>query len=174
MKNNIWQYLLFLSFSFFGQTVDAQVVFRELLSQDHQGELTQSINYPGKTLAYEWQFIDMEKGQYFAEGEAIQKINYKLQFKIDGKPIGHFDVQIRDLIVTHYIEIKIVNEAEPRTITSLYNKSIRWLRLKGVLHEGCRQDGSHWGRLDGVQNYDELLEFVVLELDKNIKLECYL
>lgn len=173
MKKNNWQYLLLLVFSLSWQTAETQVVFRELLSQDHQGELVQSVNYPGKKLTYEWGFLNMEKGQYFAEGEAIQKINYQLKFKVDGKPVGHFDVQIRDLIVTHYIEIKTVKEEEPRTITGLYNKSSRWLRLKGVLQEGCRRDGAHWGRLDGVQSYDQLLQFIILEIDKNADLGCY-
>lgn len=168
-----WKYFLICWLGLILQTADGQVVFREYLSQNHQGQISESENYPGQPLGYEWKFIDMEKGQYFAEGEAIQKIRYQLHFQLDGKAIGHFDLQIRDLIVTHYIEISVVKADTARTITALYNKSSRWLRLKGVLQEGCRREGVSWGRLDGVESYDQLLQFVVQQIDKNIYFSCF-
>lgn len=168
-----WKYFLIISLGLFLQTADGQVVFREYLSQNHQGEITQSENYPDQNLGYEWKFIDMEKGQYFAEGEAIQKIRYQLHFQLDGETIGYFDLQMRDLIVTHYIEISVVKDDVPRTITALYNKSSRWLRLKGVLQQGCRRNEVSWGRLDEVESYDELLQFIVQQIDKNVDFSCY-
>ncbi|MFT5165024.1 MAG: hypothetical protein ACI8P3_000248 [Saprospiraceae bacterium] len=173
MKRNNWPFLLLFCLFFSWQSAAAQVVFREFLSQDHQGELKPSVNYPGQQLTYEWIFIDMEKGLYFAEGEAIQKIRYRLKFNLNGKEIGHFDVQMRDLIVTHYIEISLVRDQEPRTITCLYNKASRWIKLKGVLPDNCRREGATWGRLDGVESYDQLLQFIISQIDKNVKLSCY-
>lgn len=165
--------LLLFCMLMLSQNGKAQVVFRDYLSKDHQGTLEQSVNYTGQKLDYEWKFMDMEKGQYFAEGEAIQRINYQLVFKIKGKEVGRFDLQIRDLIVTHYIEISAVKNEEPRTITGLYNKASRWIKLKGVLPDECRQEDAKWGRMDALTSYDQLLQFVIEQIDQNVKLSCY-
>ena len=157
----------------FTQMVNAQVVFREYLSQNHSGRITQSVNFPNKILEYEWIFLDMEKGAYFAEGEAIQKIKYQLLFKVDGKQVGSFDLQMRDLIVTYYVEIEAKKEDTSRTITAIYHKANRWVKLKGVLQEGCRRSGVSWGRQDAVESYDQLLQFIVQQIDKNVDLSCY-
>jgi hypothetical protein len=150
----------------------SQVVFRELLSQDHVGKIENSINLDGKTMHYEWQFVDMQLGSYFTEEEAIEKIFYTLNLKDDSVPLKKFDVLLRDLIVTFYIEIKIKKGEDERTITAIYNKTNKWVKLKANLHDGCDQEPL-WKRLDGVTSFEQLLNHVVREVDKNVNLSCY-
>lgn len=152
----------------------AQVVYREYLSQNHEGTIENSVNYNGRTLAYQWEYVDMEKGQHFAEPEAIQRIIYRLNLSVDGRPVGHFDLQMRDLIVSYYVEINATKDEDSRTIMALYHKANRWARLKGVPHLGCRREGVSWGRMDTVKSYEELMHFIVQQLDKNIDFNCYL
>jgi hypothetical protein len=66
-----------------------------------------------------------------------------------------------------------VKNEELRTITGLYNKTSRWIKLKGVLPDECRREEAHWGRLDAVTSYDQLLQFVIEQIDQNVKLNCY-
>ena len=75
-----------------------QVVFRSYLSENHSGFVESEHNFPGKKIEYLWQFVDMEKGKYFAEDEAIQRIDYKLTLRVDKKMLTSFDVNMRDLI----------------------------------------------------------------------------
>lgn len=173
MKNNYWKLVLFTLLFCATSSNYAQVVFREYLSQDHQGIIEESINFPGESLSYEWQFIDAEKGQYFAEGEAIQRIHYQLVLSKNGQELGRFDLQIRDLIVSHYIEISAIHQEESRTIMALYNKVSRWVKLKGIVPEDCRRANARWGRLDAVDSYERLLHFVVSKLDENLVFSCY-
>jgi hypothetical protein len=116
----------------------------------------------------------MDKGNYFAENEAIQRIYYKLILSVGGNEKITFDVNMRDLIVTLYIEIKVSREGDTRTISAIYNKTNKWLKIKAVLHEGCKNEANRWRRLEEVSSFDQLLRHIVEDLDRNVKIGCYL
>jgi hypothetical protein len=152
---------------------NAQVVNRELLMQDHQGKIMNSVNFGGKTISYEFKFKDMEKGSYFAEEEAIQRIFYELILKVDGKEVARYDVMIRDLIVTMYMDINLVMDGEKIVISPIYNKTNKWVKLKGTLTNDCRNQGTQWGRMNEIKSFGQLLDFIIMDFDKNVRLSCF-
>lgn len=155
-------------------SVQSQVVLREYLSQNHSGTVENSLNFPGKPLNYEWQYGSMEINHYFAEGEAIQKIHYTLVLKAGDREVLRLPVLMRDLIVTYYVEIGFDKEDARRTVSAIFQKSNKWVKLKGVLHEGCRRPDQRWGRLNDLRAYAPLLQYIVAELDRNIDFHCYI
>ena len=71
--------LLGTLFLLFLLQLEAQVVFRKYLSEDHSGKIENTLNLNGQELEYLWKFKEMEKGQFFGEGEAIQRIHFDLK-----------------------------------------------------------------------------------------------
>jgi hypothetical protein len=152
---------------------NAQVVNRELLMQDHEGKIMNSVNFNGKSIAYEFKFKDMEKASYFAEEEAIQRIFYDLILKVDGKDVARYEVMIRDLIVTMYMDINLVKDGKKVVISPIYNKTNKWVKLKGTLTDDCSNPGSQWGRMNQIKSFGQLLDFIITDFDKNVRLSCF-
>ncbi|MEM7104563.1 MAG: hypothetical protein AAF502_15610 [Bacteroidota bacterium] len=164
--------VFFIAFLAIANQSICQVVMRSFLSEDRSGVVETSVNLDGKPLGYQLEFLSMEKGNFFAEGEAIQRIHYNLHLLSGKEKLASFQVSVRDLIVTYYMEVKVPGNGETRTITAIYNKTNKWVKLKGVLQENCRQQDSKWGRLDGVQSYDQLLNFILSQIDANLEISC--
>lgn len=173
MKKILLILSVFFLFLCFEQGISGQVVNRELLVLDHSGSIMNSVNFEGKELVYNFRYQNMEKGSYFAENEAIQKIFYELDLSVDGKIIGTYEVLIRDLIVTMYMEIKMTKGDDFKVISPIYNKTNKWLKLKAVMHDNCKNPDYKWSRLNEVQSFQQLLDHIISDIDKNVKLDCY-
>lgn len=144
----------------------AQVAYSNLFQENHHG-----VAYSSGILdsvQYAWVFNGQEESQYFAEGSTIEKSKYVLQLQI-GELKYEMDVAFRNLIVSLYIELELPLNNEIRTITGIYQKGQRWIKVKGVIDPACKlQSGSSWGRKNKIQNFDEILNFYVECLLKNI------
>jgi hypothetical protein len=144
----------------------AQVVLKDLLKQDHNGKVDKSVNYSGKTLYYSW--------HYDSTDPVPIRSNYALKIGSDQalKNAISIPVVIRDITTETYVEAYLNNGSETKTFTVIYNKDERWYRIKCAPQWGCRR-GEDWKRVDGINNLDDLLNSVVMQMDNNLKLNCY-
>lgn len=142
-----------------------QVVHKDFLSKDHSGSIESSINFPGQKLGYHLRY-DRTEGA---------RIHYDLDLLVGGKKRGTFRVLMRNLIVTYYLDISFPKDGALRTMTAIFDKGNKWVRVKFAPQEGCRRNAAACeGRLNEVKSYDQLLNFVIQMLDQGTDLNCYL
>lgn len=146
-------------------TVTAQVVDIEKLSKDHTGELKGGVNFPEGTLSHEWKFISQE---------GVKSV-YQLELKLDEDRSATYDVRMRNLSIAFYIEVRMKDkEGETKTLSGIFDKGDKWLRVKMAPKQECKQEGTQWGRRNQIEGFNDLLDFVISELDRNVDLNCYL
>lgn len=147
----------------------SQIVFRSLLSQDHNGQIIKSdgldsINYTLNYISKEVHFTSKDE-------DAIKSISY--DFKIESNGCEEkLILNVRDLIVTTYFEVLIPYGDSPFTVMGMYNKSQRWIKMKGVINEKVLLDSSMWRRKNNIKSFQEILDFFVSEIVRKIKFEC--
>lgn len=152
-------FLLFLPFA------NSQVVMRALLSQDHEGVVESILNFPGQKLRHQW---DHQK----TEG---LKSTFRLNLYATDRLINTYDVRIRNLSIALYIEVRMPykDDGSIKTLSGIYDKGNKWMRVKMAPHEGCKREGTNWGRLDQINSFDQILDYLVRQLDENVLLNCY-
>ncbi|MBA3647342.1 MAG: hypothetical protein H0W62_02150 [Chitinophagales bacterium] len=142
------------------------IVMKNLLSQDHKGTISKTVNFNGKPLYFEWKFDSTTYNGL--------RVHYHLMLADNNgmKNAVILPVMIRDLIRSTYFEIYFNNGKETKTFTSIFNKDDRWLRTIFAPQWGCRR-GETWPRVTDVKDYDQLLSSIVKEMDANLKLDCF-
>jgi hypothetical protein len=153
------------------QTMVAQVVFKEYLSKNHSGEIA-SVNVNEHQLYYEFVFVSEEVGIEYQSKEAIEKIHYKLNISDRKGFTRSYDVLIRDLIVSLYVEIDMNSGPEKNVVTTIYQKRNRWAKLKGIIPTDCKNQGFKWSRLDRISSFEQLLQFIIEDIDRNVLIAC--
>ena len=146
---------------------NAQVVMKEFLSQDHPGKVDKSMNNNGKPLYYKFQYKSTEGA----------RINYVLYIYKDagmGTPWLTLPVLMRNLMWTYYVDITFSKDGMDKVAAMIYKKDLRWSRVKYSPHEGCSKvTPVVWERENMVDNFDGLLNDFIMQLDKNVDLNCY-
>lgn len=164
-------YLLIIISTTIFSLSNAQVVYTEFLNQDHKGTIAHPANGNGSDLKYHFEFISQETGAEYKNEESIQKIHYKLHLTIGANEYS-FDVLIRNLLVSLYIEMDMNNGSDKSVVTAIYNKKNRWVKLKGIVPTSCKNQESKWSRLNDVSSFEQLLTFVISNLDENVDFKC--
>jgi len=83
-----------------------------------------------------------------------------------------YDISFRNLIVSLYIELEMKFEGDSRTITGIYNKAQRWIKVKGVIPPIYqKKEGSTFGRKNKINSFSEILDFFVEAVVDNVKLK---
>ncbi|MEM7104581.1 MAG: hypothetical protein AAF502_15700 [Bacteroidota bacterium] len=143
----------------------AQVVMQSYLRIDHSGALPESINFPDKGLEYQFTYQDHP---------SAVKCSYTLNLSSDGKEINTFDVRLRNLDFTFYLEIRMQGpETALKTLSAIFDKSNKWLRVKFAAPPGCSAEDEQWDRVNNISDFQELLLQVITQLDRNVQLTCY-
>lgn len=153
---------------------NAQVVMKEFLSTNHEGNVAKSVNNGGKALYYKFEYVSTEGA----------RINYKLHLYKDkgmSTPWMSFDVLMRNLNWTYYIDITMTKDGADKVAALIFKKDLRWGRVKYSPHEGCsRKTPPVWERYTiGEQKgtaqelYDGLLCNFITQLDTNVDFNCY-
>ena len=166
-RSNVYRLLTAILILFITGTsvLNAQVVEVSKLSEDHSGELSEGINYPNATLAHSWKFISQE---------GVKSV-YQLELKLDDERSATYDVRLRNLSIAFYIEVRMKDkEGEIKTLSGIFDKGDKWLRVKMAPKADCKREGTQWGRRNQIESFDGLLDFVISELDRNVVLDCYL
>ncbi len=154
--------------------VNGQVVMKEFLSTNHQGNVAKAANNNGKPLYYKFEYVNTEGA----------RINYKLHLYKDAgmsNPWMSFDVLMRNLNWTYYIDVSMPKGDQVKVAALIFKKDLRWGRVKYSPHEGCnRQTPPVWDRYTiGDQKgtadvlYAGLLNNFIMQLDKNVDFNCY-
>src|SRR6187200_2457695 len=135
IKNILVLTILTLPFSGF-----SQVIYKELLSQNHSGQLDKSVNWPGKKVYYEWKYDSTRTFKF--DGKEASRIYYTLMIADNAgmKDAIKAPVMIRDLVITTYFEIYMNNGTETKTFTGVYDKNNKWYRIKFAPQAGCRRE----------------------------------
>ncbi len=125
-----------------------------------------------RIVLYDWMFQSMDKGNFGNEKDAIPKVYYELVLKDSEGQSKSYQLSIRDLIVSTYIDIFInEDDANHSTVSAIFNKTNRWLKLKTTLPLKCMRD-TDWERKNNIDNFDTLLQHIVEQIDQRIKLDC--
>lgn len=145
----------------------AQVVMAEFLSQNHEGQIVHSINNNGKPLYYKFEYNSTDN----------MRINYTLYLYKDAsksQPFLTLPVLMRNLTWTYYLDITFSKSDMSKVAALIFKKDLRWSRVKFSPHEGCSNvNPITWERLNMVNNFETLLNNTIVQLDKNINLNCY-
>ena len=171
----IFQYTIAM-FLFVGMayTAHSQVVMSGFLESNHSGMIENSVNNDGNTLYYEWEFLDKETNMN--KDKELSLILFKLHLAKDkeGKDlILSLDVSMRDLLVTFYIDVLFDKDEHPKAAAMRYKKDNRWALVKFVPHPGCKIESGQWERMNDIESFDQLLQYVVKELDNNVDFSCF-
>lgn len=152
----------------------SQVVMKEYLSMNHDGNVAKSANLDGKPLYYKFEYVSTEGA----------RINYKLHLYKDksmSTPWMSFNVLMRNLNWTYYVDITMSKDGADKVAALIFKKDLRWSRVKFSPHEGCaRQTPPVWERYTiGAETetpdvlYAGLLNNFISQLDKNVDFNCY-
>ena len=159
-----YRFVIVIAFVLAGMSYsNGQIVYESLLTQNHEGVLESPRISPEKSLTHVWTY---------QETKGVQ-IKYDLQLFLDKTPYAGFNAQIRDLLITFYIEIEFEKDGETRTLTAVFDKQNKWMRVKFAPHAGCAAPEAAWGRMDGIEHFEQILDFAIRQLDKNVDLSCY-
>lgn len=157
-------YISFVFLFLLGNSLDAQVLSDEHLLQSHKGTLTSSSNYSGN-LDFIFEFV---------KEESDVKKWYELKLYHKNSLLNNHRVRIRNLIVTCYFEIELKDKkGQTKTLTAVYDKGNKWLRVKFAAQEGCFKPQQKWTRLSSIESFDDILLHIISEMDKNLVLDCY-
>ena len=96
---------------FWASTATAQVVNLEKLKNNYEESYSSTTNYPNKTIDHKWIFESNDDKITF----------YKLELAVGNKS-SIFDVQIRNLISTTYITVRLINKKnELKSLSAIYD-----------------------------------------------------
>ncbi len=142
----------------------AQVVQIENLTKDHKSSLTNGRNYSNTTLNHFWKYTS-----------SIDKVSsFQLILSVE-KRTKAFDVQIRNLISATYITIKFIDKNNTaKSLSCIYDKSDKWLRIKMAPNEPCRQKNAVWSRHNYIKSWEEILDHIIKDVDNNLVLDCFI
>lgn len=156
---------IFVLFLLFLPLAKSQVVMRGLLSEDHEGVVERTLNFPDQQLRHEWKHQETNG----------LKSTYRLSLYENDRLINSFDVRMRNLSIAFYIEVRISHKADGsiKTLSGIYDKGNKWMRVKMAPHTGCKRTEASWGRLDQINRFDQILDYLIRQLDENLILDCY-
>ena len=171
MKNFI-KYIIIVTVITLPFTGHSQVLYKEMLMQNHKGQLDKSVNWPGKKMYYEWHYDSTRTFKY--EGKEASRSYYTLMIADNTGMNNAIKVpaMIRDLVITTWFEVYMNNGTETKTFTCVYDKNNKWYRIKFAPQAGCRRE-ELWKRVNDIKTFDELLNSIVAQMDNNLKLDCY-
>jgi len=174
MKKILHICLMVAFVGFLGAEANSQVVMKEFLSMNHEGNVAKSANNNGSALYYKFEYLSTDGA----------RINYKLHIYKDksmSTPWMSFDVLMRNLNWTYYVDISMPKDGAVKVAALIFKKDLRWGRVKYSPHEGCsRQTPPVWERYTIGDNkgtadvlYAGLLNNFMSQLDKNVDFNCY-
>jgi hypothetical protein len=160
------------------------IVKKEYLEENHSGMISESKNNGGETLYYEFVFLKTEAAAYKWDdaGATRGSIKYRLDVYSDaGKAnkIITMPIRMRNLITTYYVDVVFNKKDFPdeslreKSATMIFKKDVHWARTKFVPHTGCQRENSTWDRIDEVESYEQLMKYLIRQLDNNIDFSCY-
>lgn len=160
------------------------IVNKEALEQNHSGMLEASKNNNGRAVYFEFVHVSTDKAAYKWDdaGATRGSIRYMLKIYRDAAKtdlILAMPVKMRNLITTYYVDV-VFNKADlddenlrEKSAQMIFKKDVRWARTKFVPHMGCAWEDGNWERIDRVESFDQLLNYLVRQLDQNVKFSCY-
>ncbi len=166
---------LFVAFlSLIAVNGNSQVVMKDFLSANHVGEVSKSFNNNGNSLFYKFEYVSTEGA----------RINYKLHLYKDkamSKPWMSFDVLMRNLNWTYYVDITMKKDGADKVAAMIFKKDLRWSRVKYSPHPDCmRMNPPFYERYTiGAESespevlFYSLLNNFIMQLDKNVDFNCY-
>lgn len=167
MRNIVKTFIAVCFLSVVTQQLSAQVVMKEMLSQNHEGKIDNAKNNGGKPLYYRLEYKDIQGA----------RINYTLNFYKDAgmsTPWLSFPVLMRNLQWSFYLDVSMAKGPDTKVFAMIYKKDLRWARVKYSPHAGC--EGSNpivWERINLVDDFGKLLNNTFTQMDKNVVLSCY-
>lgn len=178
---------LFLTLLLLGGVAALQaqsVVTKEALTENHSGTVPSAVNNGGKTLYYTFAYVATDKARYKWDdaGATRGSIRYTLNLYRDaaGKDlILSLPVQMRNLLTTYYIEAAFTKDdyedasLREKSALMVFKKDVKWARTKFVPHEGCERADGSWDRIDRVESLQQLFDYFVGQLDRNVDFSCY-
>ena len=161
--------LILLTISF---ASNAQVLMKEMLTQDQKGVVEKSVNWPGKKVYFNLKYDSTKVYSY--DGYTTNRYYFTLMMADNAGMTNAIKIpgMIRDLVITTYFEFYFNNGAETKTFTMIYDKNNKWCRIKFAPQWGCRREEA-WKRVNDIKSYTELLTSMVTQMDHNLKFDCF-
>jgi hypothetical protein len=141
---------------------------QDFLEQSHEGMLEQSMNNNNKPMYYDWTYV--------STNPSVKKYEFTLNFYRDAAKTEVYlslPVVIRNPLFVCYIDVIFTKDDYPKAAAMRYRKDGRWALVKFVPHPGCRNEKGKWERVYDMESFDQLLKYMVTELDNNVNFDCY-
>ena len=153
-------------------TSHAQVLMKDMLTQEQKGMTSTSVNWPGKKVYYTLKFDSSRVYQF--ETYSTTRYYYTLLLADNAGMSNAIKIpgMVRDLVITTYFEFYFDNGTEMKTFTGIYDKNNKWYRIKFAPQWGCRRS-EDWKRVNDIKSYSELLTSMIEQIDNNVKLDCF-
>jgi hypothetical protein len=168
MKTTMKLFLPLLLIGAFSMGTKAQVVMKEFVSANHMGKVDKSVNNNGQPLYWKLEYKNTEGA----------RIYYTLNFYKDAgmtKTYASFPALMRNLEWTYYLDVSMTKDEATKVFAMIFKKDLRWSRVKYTPHPDCGWlDPTQWERFNQVDNFQKLLDNTMMQLDKNVKLDCYM
>lgn len=151
---------------------NAQVLMKEMLTQEQKGVVDKSVNWLGKKVYYTLKYDSLKAYSY--ETYTTNRYYYTLMVADNAAMTNAIKIpgMVRDLVITTYFEFYFNNGTETKTFTMTYDKNNKWYRIKFAPQWGCRREEA-WKRIDGITSYEQLLTSMVEQMDNNLKFDCF-
>ncbi len=165
--NKLLKIVILTSFIGISSFCSAQVVMKEFLSVNHEGQIANALCNGGKPLYYKFQYDSINN----------VRIYYTLVLYKDAAKSQAFltlPVLMRNLTYTYFLDINVTKGASTKVVALILKKDLRWSRLKFSAHEECmRNNPPVYDRLNNVDDFKVLLQNTIMQLDKNVDFNCY-
>lgn len=152
--------------------VNAQVLMKEMLTQDQKGMVDKSVNWPGKKIYYDLKYDSLRPYHY--ETYTANRYYYTLMIADNSGMVNAIKIpcMVRDLVIKTYFEFYFDNGSETKTFTGLYEKYEKWYRIKFAPQWGCRRQET-WKRVNDITSYNQLLSSMIGQMDNNLRFDCF-
>ncbi|MCF8459203.1 MAG: hypothetical protein K9G46_00630 [Flavobacteriales bacterium] len=139
----------------------AQTPFDQRLIKDYLGTIPHSNMFNGKDMKYQLAHKRYDGKMYY----------YNLILSSNGSKDVIIPLLVRNLLNSAYFEFTFNNQPKI-VLMGIYSKTRKWLRIKGNVSEKCKIKGEEWARIDGLEDYSELVLSILKEMDANVDISC--
>src|SRR5689334_24991033 len=123
---NILKYSTFIFLFVISLSTNAQVLMKEMLTQEQKGEVEKSVNWSGKKVYFSLKYDSSRAYTY--ETYTTTRYYYTLMLADNAGMANAIKIpgMVRDLVITTYFEFYFNNGKETKTFTMVYDKNNKW------------------------------------------------
>lgn len=168
MKTTIRIIALCMLMGAFASGVQAQVVMKDFMTEDHSGVIKNSQNNNGQDLYWKLEYKNTDRARIYYDFVLYKDAGMNNE-------ILRCPALMRNLEWTYYLDISMKKDDATKVFAMIFKKDLRWARVKYTPHADCGWlDPTKWERINLVDDFQNLLDNTFMQMDRNVKFDCYM